>query len=90
MNEFTKGKVSDIPPIQPPNRPGWGLAQALREIKDDDAVFIPSRNHEPVWETQRRVATAASNGFRHGTFSTRRDHGKNGVWVFLRRNGGSA
>ena len=90
MTDFTKGKVSDIPEVnQHRPRGGWGLTQALRDLSGEDALFIYAKDGEELHETQTRASTVAGVARGPGTLSTRRDHERNGVWVFL-RNGGSA
>ena len=88
MTEFTKGKVSDMPARR--GNQSRGLAEALRGLTEDDAILMPAIDGEPLSLTQRR---ATATGFKiggSGKFSTRTDPKRNGVWVFLRRNGGSA
>ena len=88
MTDFTKGKVSDMPARR--GNQSRGLAEALRGLTGDDAILMPAIDGEPLSQTQRR---ATATGFKMGgpgKFSTRVDRERNGVWVFLRRNGGSA
>ena len=86
MTEFTMGKVSDIPPAPPRGSTRGGLPQALRNLDKDDALFIPAKDGESLHKIQTRASASVRSAGPPGTFTTRIDRERNGVWVFLRQN----
>ena len=89
MSEFTKGKVSDVPAGVNRLRSGRGLTQAIRELKEGEALFVPA-NGRSIADASSNLSTLAGHALGRGICRTRRDHEKDGVWIFLRQNGGSA
>ena len=87
MTQFTKGKVSDMPA-----RIGekGALTVAMQALKDDEALFVPRKEDEVWLNVQRRVSAAVNGALGPGKALTRTDRAKDGVWIYLCRNGGSA
>ena len=91
MSEFTKGKRSDLPLTRHRRPANERLATAILALKDDDAILVPAIEGLRLERMQMRVATLVLSLARpRKTFATTQDRERNGVWVYLRRNGGSA
>ena len=86
MTEFTKEKVTDMPPSVK-GKADRGLALALRELEAGDALFVPAKDGEPLSLAQQRIGAASRNAGASERLSTRIDRARNGVWVFLHRDG---
>ena len=86
MTDFTKGTIQDVPGR--PQTQKTGMTAAISALEGDDALLVPA-DGVPLLRVQMRVSSMASYVSR-GKYSVRVDHERNGVWVFLRRDGGSA
>ncbi len=83
MTDFTKGKVSEMPSTKRGARRS-GVAQAIRELEVDDALFIPAKDGQALQILQLSRSANTRKVAGPGIYSTRRDIERNGVWVFLR------
>jgi len=92
MCTFEKHPITEMPESV---RGGWPgrkpspLTIAIRDLGPDDTIFVPSDGHPLKYLQQSLLGRFHDKEERH-KYTTRSDRERNGVWVFLRQNGGSA
>jgi len=79
---FIKESIDKMPPA--PGRDRTGLTQALRELTEDEALFVPAYDGESLRTTRSRITSTIALVPPRGTFRTRQDKERNGIWVFQR------
>ena len=91
MSEFEKHPITEIPESirDHGHRRPSPLTIAMRDLGPDDTIFVPSDGHPLKYLQQSLLGRFHDKEERH-KYTTRSDRERNGVWVFLRQNGGSA
>ena len=73
MSEFEVRPISELPP-----RRGRALAQAIRELRPGEALFVAAREGEDLSIQANRINGTVLRLGAH----IRSDRKKNGVWVY--------
>ncbi len=74
MNEFEIRPISEVPErFKAP-----GLAATVRNLKEDEAVFVKARDGETLERMRQRLTGAFAGPGLH----SRIDREKNGYWIF--------